>query len=67
VIGIAAIFFWHTFINMGMVAGLLPIVGIPLPMMSYGGSSLLTFGICIGLVTSVSNSKNMFVSSEFTF
>ncbi len=67
VIGIAAIFFWNTFINMGMVAGLLPIVGIPLPMMSYGGSSLLTFGICIGLVTSVSNSKNMFVSSEFTF
>lgn len=67
VVGIAAIFFWHTFINMSMVAGLMPIVGIPLPMMSYGGSSLLTFGICIGLVTSVSNSKNMFVSSEFTF
>jgi rod shape determining protein RodA len=67
VVGITAIFFWHTFINMSMVAGLMPIVGIPLPMMSYGGSSLLTFGICIGLATSVSNSKNMFVSSEFTF
>lgn len=67
VVGITGIFFWHIFINMSMVAGLLPIVGIPLPMMSYGGSSLLTFGICIGLVTSVSNSKNMFVSSEFTF
>lgn len=67
VIGITGIFFWHTFINMSMVGGLMPIVGIPLPMMSYGGSSLLTFGICIGLITSVSNSKNMFVSSEFTF
>lgn len=67
VVGISGIFFWHTFINMSMVAGLMPIVGIPLPMMSYGGSSLITFGICIGLVTAVSNSKNMFVSSEFTF
>lgn len=60
VIGVMSIFFWHTFINMSMVTGILPIVGIPLPLMSYGGSSLLTFGICTGLVTSISNSKNFF-------
>lgn len=60
VVGIMAIFFWHTFINMGMVMGLLPIVGLPLPLMSYGGSSLLTFGICCGIATSISNSRNFF-------
>jgi len=59
-IGLMAIFFWHTFINMGMVTGILPIVGLPLPLMSYGGSSLLTFGISIGIVTSFSNSRNLF-------
>ena len=59
-IGIMSIFFWHTFINMCMVMGLMPIVGLPLPLMSYGGSSLLTFGICIGIATSLSNSRNLF-------
>lgn len=59
-IGIMSIFFWHTFINMCMVMRLMPIVGLPLPLMSYGGSSLLTFGICIGLATSLSNSRNLF-------
>ncbi len=59
-IGLVSIFFWHTFVNMGMVMGILPIVGLPLPYMSYGGSSLLTFGICIGIATSISNSKNIF-------
>lgn len=60
IIGVMSIFFWHTFINMGMVMGLLPVVGLPLPLMSYGGSSLLTFGICCGIATSISNSRNMF-------
>jgi len=60
VIGIMAIFFWHTFINMAMVSGLLPIVGIPLPLMSYGGSSMLTFGVGVGIATSVANSKSFF-------
>ncbi len=59
-IGIMSIFFWHTFINMSMVMGLMPIVGLPLPFMSYGGSSLLTFGICIGIATSLSNARNLF-------
>jgi rod shape determining protein RodA len=57
---VMAIFFWHSFINMAMVSGLLPIVGIPLPLMSYGGSSMLTFGVGIGIVTSISNSRNFF-------
>ncbi len=59
-IGLMAIFYWHTFINMAMVTGLMPIVGLPLPLMSYGGSSLLTFGLCIGIATSFSNSRNLF-------
>ena len=59
-IGIMSIFFWHTFINMSMVMGLMPVVGLPLPLMSYGGSSLITFAICIGLATSLSNSRNLF-------
>lgn len=60
VIGVMAIFFWHAFINMAMVSGLLPIVGIPLPLMSYGGSSMLTFGVGVGIATSISNSRNLF-------
>lgn len=60
VVGVLGIFFWHTIINMSMVSGLLPIVGIPLPLMSYGGSNLLTFGICCGVVTSISNARNLF-------
>ena len=60
VIGLMSVFFWHTFINMGMVTGILPIVGLPLPLMSYGGSSLMTFGLCIGIATSISNSRNFF-------
>lgn len=60
VVGLMSIFVWHTFINMAMIMGLLPIVGLPLPLMSYGGSSLLTFGICAGMATSISNSRNFF-------
>ncbi|MBF0362347.1 MAG: rod shape-determining protein RodA [Oligoflexia bacterium] len=60
VIGLMSIFFWHTFINMSMTTGLLPIVGIPLPLVSYGGSSLITFGICCGIATSISNSRKLF-------
>lgn len=60
VIGLMSVFFWHTFINMGMVMGLMPIVGLPLPFMSYGGTSLVTFSICCGMATSISNSRNLF-------
>ena len=60
VVGSMSIFFWHTIINMSMTTGLLPIVGLPLPLMSYGGSSLLTFGICLGISTGISNSRILF-------
>jgi rod shape determining protein RodA len=45
--GVAGIFFLHFFINVGMVIGLLPTVGIPLPFMSYGGSGLMGFTILL--------------------
>lgn len=59
-VGLMSIFFWHTLINMCMVMGLMPVVGLPLPLMSYGGSSLLTFNLCLGVATSISNSRNLF-------
>lgn len=59
-IGIMSIFFWHTFVNMCMVMGLMPVVGLPLPFMTYGGSSLVTFAVCVGIATSLSNSRKLF-------
>jgi rod shape determining protein RodA len=63
VIGIMSIFFWHALINMSMVMGLMPVVGLPLPYMSYGGSSLVTFGMCIGILSSISRSRMLFIPS----
>ncbi len=60
VVGGASIVFWHAFINIGMVIGLLPIVGIPLPLMSYGGSIMITTMTCLGLISSVSIRKFIF-------
>lgn len=59
-LGITTIFFWHCFVNMGMVMGLLPIVGVPLPFMSYGGSSMLTSLIGVAILTNIANKKFMF-------
>ena len=53
-IGIAGILCFHMLENIGMTMGLLPITGVPLPFVSYGGSSLLTNFICLGLVLNVS-------------
>ena len=53
-IGIAAMLIFHTFENVGMCIGLMPVTGIPLPFISYGGTSLLTNMIAIGIVLSVS-------------
>lgn len=52
-IGIAAILMTHTFINVGMTIGVMPITGLPLPMMSYGGTFVLTCCILLGLIQSV--------------
>ncbi len=53
-VGVSAFFFWHTIINLGMVCGLLPVVGVTLPLFSYGGSSVLTSMMGIGLLMNVS-------------
>ena len=52
--GMTAILFWQFTINIGMVTGLLPVVGIPLPLISYGGSSLVTTLVAMGVLISVS-------------
>ena len=51
--GIAAMFFWHVVVNVGMVIGLLPVAGVPLLIFSYGGSSTLTAMIGIGIVLGI--------------
>ncbi len=53
-VGISSIIFWQAFINLGMIMGLMPVVGMPLPLISYGGSSVLSIMICIGLLANVS-------------
>jgi rod shape determining protein RodA len=57
-IGVAAMTFWHIVVNVAMVLGLAPVVGVTLPFVSYGGSSLVTFCIAMGLVASVSLRKH---------
>lgn len=56
--GIAGIFIFHMIENIGMTMGLLPITGVPLPFVSYGGSSLLTNCILIGLLLNISGRRN---------
>lgn len=51
--GVAAVLLYHTLVNVGMVIGFAPITGIPIPLLSYGGSSALATGLAIGLVISV--------------
>lgn len=53
-IGAAAMLFWHLVVNIAMVLGMAPVVGVTLPFISYGGSSLLAFFVVMGLVSSVS-------------
>ncbi|WP_407399169.1 rod shape-determining protein RodA [Treponema sp.] len=60
--GILGMFFYHFIVNVGMVMGIMPITGIPLPFMSYGGSALLTNMIAIGLIMSI-NSRRLDFSS----
>jgi len=50
----AMMFFVYVFVNMGMVMGILPVVGVPLPFMSYGGTALLTLGIACGILMNIS-------------
>jgi rod shape determining protein RodA len=57
-VGVAAMTFWHVVVNIAMVLGLAPVVGVTLPFISYGGSSLVTFFLAMGLVANVSLRKH---------
>ena len=59
-LGLLMMFFWHIVINLGMVMGMLPIVGVPLPFMSYGGSALVTAVLAVAVLTNIANKKFMF-------
>jgi rod shape determining protein RodA len=50
---VTLMFFTYAFVNMGMVSGVLPIVGVPLPMMSYGGTALVSLFVGLGILMSV--------------
>lgn len=60
VVGVLSYLFFHMFVNMGMVTGLMPIVGVPLPLLSYGGSSLLSTMTALGLLSSVAYRRYLF-------
>jgi rod shape determining protein RodA len=56
---ISMIFFTYTFVNMGMVSGVLPVVGVPLPLVSYGGTALVTLFLGLGILMSVQNHRKL--------
>jgi len=58
--GVVAMLFWHTFINIGMVLGMMPVVGIPLPLLSYGGSFMVSTLAGVGLLMNVSMRRYLF-------
>ncbi|UCH00642.1 MAG: rod shape-determining protein RodA, partial [Deltaproteobacteria bacterium] len=60
VVGIAASIFWHLTINVGMVTGLLPVVGTPLVLFSYGGSSVISTMAAMGLIMNISMRRFIF-------
>jgi rod shape determining protein RodA len=56
---ISLMFFTYAFVNIGMVSGILPVVGVPLPLMSYGGTALVTLGLGAGILMSIQNTKKL--------
>jgi rod shape determining protein RodA len=52
-------FFTYAFVNMGMVSGILPVVGVPLPFISYGGTAMVTLGLALGMLMSISRSRGL--------
>lgn len=58
--GITAMIFWEVFINIGMVMGLMPVVGVPLPFISYGGSANITLMMSIGILMNISMRRFMY-------
>jgi rod shape determining protein RodA len=55
-------FFTYAMVNMGMVSGILPVVGIPLPFVSYGGTAMVTLGLGLGLLMSIARSRRLMQS-----
>lgn len=60
-VGVAALVFWQVFVNIGMVIGVLPVVGITLPLLSYGGSSVMVLMSAVGIVAGVGMRRYKFV------
>ena len=56
---ITMIFFTYAFVNMGMVSGILPVVGVPLPFISYGGTAMVTLGMGLGILMSIAKGKRL--------
>jgi rod shape determining protein RodA len=56
---VTMIIFTYAFVNMGMVSGILPVVGVPLPFISYGGTAMVTLGLALGILMSIANSKRL--------
>ena len=56
---VALSFFIYAFVNMGMVSGILPVVGVPLPFISYGGTAMVTLGLGLGILMSVAKAKQL--------
>ena len=56
---VTMIFFTYAFVNMGMVSGILPVVGVPLPFISYGGTAMVTLGLALGILMSISRSRQL--------
>ena len=52
-------FFTYVFVNMGMVSGILPVVGVPLPLISYGGTSMVTILLSFGILMSIQTHKTL--------
>ena len=59
-VGLTSILFWHVVVNVNMVTGALPVVGVPLPFLSYGGTFLTTTFLIVGLLCNVSMRRFMF-------
>jgi rod shape determining protein RodA len=55
-------FFTYAFVNMGMVSGILPVVGVPLPFISYGGTAMVSLGLGLGILMSISKSRRLMQS-----
>jgi rod shape determining protein RodA len=60
--GVTLSFFTYAFVNMGMVSGVLPVVGVPLPFISYGGTAMVSLGLGLGILMSIAKSRRLIQS-----